>query len=110
MRHQPGERVIDTLLDSTQGAYLVTTSDSKYLMDLDRMVILRFSLSEDLTGALLGRKDEFFTLVGVSECTVGRPMFIHIDLHVADVAFTAHGVSPVLSIEQVPSPGLGLSS
>jgi hypothetical protein len=73
------------------------------------MVVRRFPRTEHPEGALLRRDDELITLIGISECTVGRPMFIHIDLHVVGVAFTARGSTPVVSIEQVPSPGVELS-
>ena len=66
--------------------------------------------ARDPDGALLRRDDELITLLGISECTVGRPMLMHIDLHVVGVAFTTRGSTPVVSIEQVPSPGVELSN
>jgi len=70
------------------------------------MVIRRFPRTEDPNGALLRRDDELITLVGLRECTVGRRMLLYIDLYVVGVALTARRTIPVVSIEQVPSPGV----
>lgn len=97
--------MLGSLMDSTEGAYRITTAASTYLIDLDRMVLRRIPRSQDPNGALLRRDDELITLIGITECTVGRPMQLDIDLHVLGVEFTTRGSTPVVSIERVPSPG-----
>lgn len=99
------EAVIETLLDSTDGVYKVTTAASTYVIDLDHMVLRRMPRTEDTDRALLRRDDELITLLGIAECTVGRPMTLHIDLHVVGVAFSTRGSTRVVSIERIASPG-----
>lgn len=92
-------------MDSTQGAYRVTTASSSYLVDLDRMVVRRFPRTGNSEGSLLRRDDELVTLLDIGECTVGRRMILLIDLHVIGIPFTVRASTPVIAIEQVPSPG-----
>lgn len=96
---------MDTLMDSTTGAYRVATATSTYEIDLNRMVLRRNPRTEDTDGALLRRDDERITLVAVIECTVGHPMELLIDLHVVGVKFTTRHSSPVLTIVPIHSPG-----
>lgn len=96
---------MESLMDSTTGAYRVTTSASTYLIDLDRMVIRRSPRTENPDGSLLRRDEELITLLRLAECTVGRQMLLYIDLHVLGVPYTARGSTPVVSITRVPSPG-----
>ena len=96
---------MDTLMDSTTGAYRVATATSTYEIDLDRMVLRRDPRTEDADGALLRRDDELITLVSVLDCTVGHPMELLIDLHVVGVEFTARHSTPVLTIVPIHSPG-----
>ena len=96
---------MQTLMDSTEGAYRVVTTDSSYLVDLDRMVIRRVPRTEDVDGSLLRRDDELVTLLQTVECSVGAPMLLLVDLHVLGVPFTTRTTTPVTSIDRVPSPG-----
>ncbi|WP_148040163.1 hypothetical protein [Cryobacterium tepidiphilum] len=92
-------------MDSTHGAYRVVTAASRYLIDLDRMVVRREPRAENPEGSLLRRDDELITLLDILDCTVGRPMRLHIDLHVLGVPSTLRCSTPVVSIERVASPG-----
>lgn len=96
---------MDTLMDSTDGAYRVVTTDSSYLVDLDRMVIRRTPRSQDPDGTLLRRDDELVALLQIVECSVGALMRLLVDLHVLGAPFTARTTTPVCSIDRVPSPG-----
>lgn len=92
-------------MDTTSGAYRITTMASTYLIDLDRAVLRREPRNGQPEGSLLRRDDELVTLLEVIECTVGRPMALLIDLHVLGVAFMARYSTPVLTIDPGPSPG-----
>ncbi len=96
---------MQSLMDVATGAYEVTTAASTYLIDLDRLVIRRAPRTVDENGSLLRRDEELITLLEVLECSVGRPMALMIDLHVAGVPFTTRISTPVTRIEQVHSPG-----
>lgn len=98
--------IVKSLMDAVEGAYRVRTAASTYIIDLDRNVIRRAPRTGDDEGALLRRDDELITLLEVKECTVGRPLELLVDLHVAGVAFTVRRSTPVVSIERVASPGL----
>lgn len=92
-------------MDSTTGAYRVATASSTYWIDLDRMALRREPRTANPDGSLLRRDDELITLHRIVECTVGRPMELHIDLHVVGVGFTTRWSTPVMSIERIASPG-----
>lgn len=96
---------MESLMDSVNGAYRVTTAASSYVLDLDRMVIRRAPRTGDPGGSLLRRDEELITLLEVLECSVGRPMALMVDLHVVGVPYTARISTPVVSIERVHSPG-----
>lgn len=96
---------MDTLMDSTSGAYRVVTEASTYLIDLDRGVLRRLPRTGNEQGSLLRRGDELITILNVIECTVGRAMKLMIDLHVVGVPFTMRMSTPVVSIERTASPG-----
>lgn len=96
---------METLLSSIDGAYRVTTTASTHLIDLDRMVIRRQPRTVDPQAELLRRDDELIELLAVGECTVGKPMVLHVDLHIVGVSYTTRTSAPVVSIERVPSPG-----
>ena len=96
---------METLMDCTEGAYRVTTTSSTHIIDLDRYVIRREPRTVDPGAELLRRDDELVDLLAVEECTVGRPMILHLDLHVVGVSYTTRSTTPVVSIERVPSPG-----
>ena len=96
---------METLMDSTDGRYRVTTADSSYLIDLDRMVIRRAPRSEDVDGALLRRDDELVTLLHIFQCSVGQSMQLLVDLHVLGIPYTARTTTPVKTIDRIPSPG-----
>jgi len=93
-------------MDSTTGAYRVTTVASTFVIDLDRRVVRRAPRTEDDEGFLLRRDDELITLHEIVELTVGKPMLLLLDLHVVGIAFTSRMSTPVVSIERVASPGL----
>lgn len=92
-------------MDSTTGAYRVTTAASTYVIDLDRKVIRRFPRTQHDEGALLRRDDELITLHEILEVTVGKRMLLLLDLHVIGVDVTTRISTPVVSIERVASPG-----
>lgn len=92
-------------MDGTDGANLVVTTDSSYLVDLDRMVVRRTQRSQDPDGSHLRRDDELVTLLQIVEWSVGAPMRLLVDLHVLGVPFTARTLTPVATIDRVPSPG-----
>lgn len=96
---------MQSLMDVATGAYEVTTTASTYRIDLDRLIIRRSPRTGDPDGSLLRRDEELITLLEVLECSVGRPMALMIDLHVAGVPYTARISTPVISIERVHSPG-----
>ena len=96
---------MDSLMDTTTGAYRVITVASTYLIDLDRAVIRREPRTGDSEASLLRRDEELVTLLEIIECSVGRPMTLLLDLHVFGVPFTARYATGVVSIEPVPSPG-----
>jgi len=89
-----------SLMDSKDGAYRVVTGASRYVIGLDRMVVRREPRTENPDGSLLRRDDELITLLGILDCTVGRPMQLHIDLHVLRVPFTLRCSTAVVCIER----------
>ena len=97
---------MDSLMDTTSGAYRIVTRASTYLIDLDRAVLRREPRTGHPEGSLLRRDDELVTLLEILECTVGRPMGLLIDLHVRGVPFTVRFSTPVVAIDPVPSPGV----
>lgn len=101
---------MQTLMDSTTGAYLVTTAASTYLIDLDRRVIKRTPRTHHDEGLLLRRDDELVMLVGLRECTVGQHLEMILDLRVLGAPGTFRRSIIVQSIEPVASPARGLST
>ena len=96
---------MESLMDCTDGAYLVTTAASTYLIDLDRKVIRRAPRTQDAEGSLLRRDEELVTLLELRECTVGKRMELILDLHVHGVPCTWRQSTVVQKIEPAPSPG-----
>lgn len=97
--------MLHSLMDSTTGAFIVTTVATTYLIDLDRHVIKRTPRTQSEEGSLLRRDDEPVTLLELRECTVGKRMEIIVDLREQGVTATLRISTVVQSIEAVASPG-----
>lgn len=94
-------------MDTASGVYRVVTLASTYVIDLDRQVLRRLLRAGHPDSTLLPR-DELITLREVIECSVGRRMILRIDLHLLGVPLTApYSAQVVLSIDPIPSPGMG---
>jgi hypothetical protein len=93
---------MDTLMDSVSGCYLVQTfSGSTYVVDLDRMTLLRRRASGVVGVEIseLRRDDEPIRLIQIVECTVLRqPIFL---LDLVPGLVTVRQPTMVLSIEPV---------
>lgn len=92
-------------MDSVAAAYQVTPQASTYVVDLDRMVILRTPRTQHDGGSLLRRDEELVMLVELLECTVGKRMELLLNLHVYGVPGTARFSTRVVAIDPITAPG-----
>jgi len=94
-------QVMQTLMDEARGVYLVRTSSSEYLFDLDLNRVRRIPFAFTHEVALLRRDLQPIDLIEILDCTVGRTMMLIVDLHLPGVPFTARRSMPVVSIDRI---------
>ena len=105
MESVPGPVMVESLTDVAAGIYVVSTQTAAYEMDLTRMLYLHTPRSGDARGSL--RRDGVFgKLLGVCECTVGRPMHMWLYFHALGAQVTIRTSAEVVSIEQIHNPKL----
>ena len=94
---------MSTLMDQVTGQFRIRTqSGSTYLLDLDRHQMCRIPATNDPERDHNLRRDgSTVRLLGIAECTVGRPMHLLIDLAIAGVEATIRRSTPVTAIERV---------
>ena len=91
-----------TLMDSVSGTFVVTTVTSTYLINLDLRAVVTIRGDDPVTAAtIMDRDRELVDLIEISECTVGRPMTLLVELHAHGFAATRRVTSPVTRIQVV---------
>jgi hypothetical protein len=94
---------MDTLNGTDSGRFLVvTSSESRYLIDLDDSTMRRFPAMDMAVDRALRRDGQSVEVVALKECTVGRPMVLLINLRVPGVLLTTRPTTDVRSIERMP--------
>jgi len=89
-------------MDQARGTYLVRTTASRYVISLDRNVVVRFPNTGPPTEvAALRRDHDQIHLLAVEDATVGRPMILVLDLHLPNVPFTLRRSMDVVSIDRL---------
>ena len=78
-----------------------TVTGTTHLLDLDNMLVVRQSDLSAGDDSILRRDGDPITLVRLHHCEVGDPMVLLLDLHLAEVDFTARISSTALRIEWV---------
>jgi hypothetical protein len=87
------------LTDGVRGMFLVTTErGTKYWFDTTRRVVRRVTDSSNPARLELRRDGETVDLVEIVTCTVGRPLFILINLEITGIVLTARESTQVTSI------------
>ena len=97
---------MESLKDVSTGRYLVTTiSGSRYLIDLDKSTMLRMPAVDMAADHSLRRHGQEIHVVALKECSVGRPMWLIVNLRIPGVIATTRRSTEVQSIEDIGEDG-----
>jgi hypothetical protein len=92
---------LTNLTSTTTGTYLITTySGSRYLLNLDRMSVIRVPHSDDAAGWSPFQDADKIEVIALGECNVGEPLLLMLDL-LPGFDFTRCITTPVVSIEKI---------
>lgn len=89
------------------GCWEVTTTRSRYLLDLDAGIVTRHDLDGAATatvGASAHRNAEQMTLLAVLDCRVGHPMFLLLAISPSGFLGTVRVTSEVSSVTLLTRP------
>jgi hypothetical protein len=96
---------VDSLKEIRSGRFVVTTtSDSKYLLDLDASTLRRLPALDMTVDRSLRRDSEAVDVIAL-RCSVGRPMLLIVDLHIRGALLTRRLTTDVRSIDALPYGG-----
>lgn len=71
---------MDSLNGEAAGIYAVTTMSAVYLLDLDRMLLIRTPADADVPWRRLRGDEEPVKLLAIVRCRIGEPMHLNINL------------------------------
>jgi hypothetical protein len=96
---------VDSLKEIRSGRFVVTTtSDSKYLLDLDASTMRRLPALDMAVDRSLRRDSEVIDVISL-RCSVGRPMLLVVNLHIPGILFTRRRTTDVRWIEALADGG-----
>ena len=91
---------VTNLADITTGTYLISTSSgSRYVLNFERMTVIRVPHSDDADGWSLFQDADEIEVIALGECKVGEPLLLMLDL-LPGFDFTRCVTTPVVSIEK----------
>lgn len=92
-------------MDVATGVYLVSTRSAIYEMDVTQMLLLHIPRGGDVVGSSEG-DGVFVKLLGIYECTVGRPLRMRLYFRALGLEITIRTTAKVVSIVQIRAPEL----
>lgn len=96
---------MQSLNETRTGRFLVVTSSgSRYLIDLDASTLRRLPAMDMNVDRSLRRDGELIDVIAL-RCCVGERMLLVIDLHIPGILFTRRPTTEVQSIEPVAECG-----
>jgi hypothetical protein len=96
---------VESLKETRYGRFVVTTtSDSRYLLDLNASTMRRLPALDMAVDRSLRRDSEVIDVIAL-RCYVGRPMVLIVDLHIPGTLFTRRRTTDVRSIEVLAGGG-----